>query len=86
MASSNRIPPAVGAKSAELLERAYGLDDDEDTRRLYRDWAETYDNTMLDGLGYLSPRLISQLLASGTRIAQYGCLMSGPEQVLPGRN
>ena len=65
MASSNRIPPAVDARSAELLERAYGLADDEDTRRLYRDWAETYDKTMLDGLGYLSPRLVSELLASG---------------------
>lgn len=65
MASSNRIPPAVDARSAELLERAYGLADDEDTRRLYRDWAETYDTTMLDGLGYLSPRLVSELLASG---------------------
>jgi len=65
MASSNRIPPAVDSKSAELLERAYGLAGDEDTRRLYRDWAETYDKTMLDGLGYLSPRLVSELLASG---------------------
>lgn len=65
MTSSNRIPPAVDAKSAELLERAYELDNEEDTLRLYRDWAETYDKTMLDGLGYLSPRLVSELLASG---------------------
>lgn len=66
MASSNRIPPAVDAKSAELLERAYSLGDEQDTRGLYRDWAETYDKTMLDGLGYLSPRLVSDLLAAGT--------------------
>lgn len=64
MASSNRIPPAVDAKSAELLKRAYDLADDQEARRLYRDWAETYDRTMLDGLGYLSPRLVSELLAS----------------------
>jgi predicted TPR repeat methyltransferase len=63
MASSNRIPPNVDSKSAKLLERAYKLSSDEDTHELYRDWAETYDKTMLDGLGYLSPRLVSRLLA-----------------------
>ncbi|MEM9472500.1 MAG: methyltransferase domain-containing protein [Pseudomonadota bacterium] len=63
MASSNRIPPNVDAKSACLLERAYQLSSDADTHDLYRDWAETYDRTMLDGLGYLSPRLVSALLA-----------------------
>ncbi len=63
MASSNRIPPNVDSKSASLLERAYRLSSDADTHDLYRDWAETYDKTMLDGLGYLSPRLVSRLLA-----------------------
>ncbi|WP_337659956.1 class I SAM-dependent DNA methyltransferase [Anderseniella sp. Alg231-50] len=63
MASSSRIPPNVDSKSAELLERAYKLSTDADTHDLYRDWAETYDKTMLDGLGYLSPRLVSRLLA-----------------------
>lgn len=66
MTSSNRIPPAVDSKSAELLERAYGLASDEDTRKLYRDWADSYDKTMLDGLGYLSPRLVSRLLADNS--------------------
>ncbi len=63
MASSSRIPPKVDDKSARLLERAYGLSSDADTHELYRDWAETYDKTMLEGLGYLSPRLVSRLLA-----------------------
>lgn len=63
MASSNRIPPNVDSKSARLLERAYKLSNDSDTHELYRDWAETYDKTMLEGLGYLSPRLVSRLLA-----------------------
>ena len=63
MASSNRIPPNVDSKSASLLERAYSLSGDADARALYRDWAETYDKTMLEGLGYLSPRLVSRLLA-----------------------
>ena len=66
MASSNRIPATVDARSAELLERAYALDNDADTRRLYRDWADTYDDTMLAGLGYLAPRLVSELLATAT--------------------
>ncbi len=63
MASSSRIPPKVDDKSARLLERAYALSSDADTHELYRDWAETYDKTMLEGLGYLSPRLVSRLLA-----------------------
>lgn len=63
MAGSSRIPPDVDSKSASLLERAYKLSSDADTHELYRDWAETYDKTMLDGLGYLSPRLVSRLLA-----------------------
>ena len=63
MASSSRIPPNVDSKSARLLERAYKLSSDADTHELYRDWADTYDKTMLEGLGYLSPRLVSRLLA-----------------------
>lgn len=63
MTSSNRIPPDVDSKSARLLERAYKLSNDTDTHELYRDWADTYDKTMLEGLGYLSPRLVSRLLA-----------------------
>ena len=63
MASSNRIPPNVDGESAKLLERAYKLSNDADTHDLYCDWAETYDRTMLEGLGYLSPRLVSRLLA-----------------------
>ncbi len=64
MASSNRIPATVDARSAELLERAYALDNDADARKLYRDWAATYDDTMLAGLGYLAPRLVSDLLST----------------------
>ena len=40
----------------QLLARAYSLrgDDPVETLQLYADWAETYDQTMLDGLSYLS--------------------------------
>ena len=63
MSGSSRIPPSVDGKAAELLERAYSLETDEDTHALYRDWAGTYDTTMLDGLGYVSPALVAGLLA-----------------------
>lgn len=63
MAGSNSIPPSVDAKAADLLKRAYDLQSDEDTRSLYGDWADTYDDTLVRGLGYLSPRTIAELLA-----------------------
>lgn len=48
-----------------LLARAYALrnDDPEETLKLYADWAETYDQTMVDGLAYRSPRRIAALAA-----------------------
>ena len=49
-------------KSGKLLKRAYALDNDADTKALYEDWAETYDETMLDGLKYLTPRKTASLL------------------------
>ncbi len=45
-----------------MLERAYAIDSDETSRALYRDWAETYDETMLQGLGYRSPATVARLL------------------------
>ena len=49
----------------QLLARAYALrgNDPDETRRLYSDWAETYDQTMLGGLSYSSPRRIAALAA-----------------------
>ena len=49
-----------------LLARAYALKSEVETRALYRDWAQTYDGAMLDGLGYLTPRRTAQLLATAT--------------------
>ena len=48
----------------ELLSRAYALSNDEETRALYRDWASTYDETMLDGLDYLTPQKTAELLST----------------------
>jgi predicted TPR repeat methyltransferase len=52
-------------KTAEaLLERAYALDGDKQAKALYEDWADTYDTTMLDGLGYITPQKTAVLLAN----------------------
>ena len=66
------IPDGVDPKSADLLRRAYTLDNPVDGRQLYREWATSYDATMLDGLGYLSPRRVVGLAAD------MRSLVSGP--------
>ena len=45
-----------------LLQRAHSLENESQTKTLYRDWAQTYDKTMIDGLGYLSPNKGAQIL------------------------
>ena len=60
------IPPNVGEHDAELLRRAYGLTTEQERDRLYDDWAETYDQTMMDGLGYLSPIHLADEFAEHT--------------------
>jgi predicted TPR repeat methyltransferase len=64
----------------QLLARAYALrgDDPDETLKLYADWAETYDQTMLDGLFYRSPRRIATLAAEAVarrdvRALDVGC-------------
>jgi predicted TPR repeat methyltransferase len=64
MTTPKTIPTGVSPEAAKLLERAYALDSDEKSRALYRDWAETYDETMLKGLNYLSPGKVADLLAA----------------------
>jgi predicted TPR repeat methyltransferase len=54
---------ALPHREQELLLRAYGLSSDAESQALYRDWAKTYDRTMLDGLQYQSPMLIADRLA-----------------------
>ena len=50
-------------KADELLARAYALQTEAESKALYRDWAQTYDETMLDGLSYVTPRKTAGLLA-----------------------
>lgn len=53
----------LDASADEMLVRAHSLKDETETKELYRDWAETYDDTMVGGLGYLSPEKAAKLLA-----------------------
>ncbi len=63
MSSDHLIPPGVGARDAEYLKRAYDLSNMAESAQLYEEWAETYDQTMLDGLGYVSPHKLTALFA-----------------------
>ena len=67
-------------KADDLLARAYALTgiDETETKALYRDWAATYDDTMLEGLGYQSPTKVAALLgrqnpALDANILDVGC-------------
>jgi len=69
---------ALPQDEQELLRRAYGLSSDEASQALYRDWAKTYDKTMLEGLQYQSPRLIAARLEDlmpewGRAVLDIGC-------------
>ena len=55
---------ALPQNEQELLRRAYGLSSGEESQALYRDWAKTYDKTMLQGLHYQSPRLLAERLSA----------------------
>jgi predicted TPR repeat methyltransferase len=45
------------------LRAAYGLSTPDDSRRLYRDWAETYDDDFVAGKGYAYPQRVAELYA-----------------------
>ena len=58
------------------LESAYGLQTPDDNRRLYRDWAETYDQDFLAQSGYRFGQLIADAFrAAGGRgpVLDAGC-------------
>ena len=64
MSQPDPAGPALPQSEQALLRRAYALSSDEESQRLYRDWAATYDDTMLHGLHYQSPRLVADRLAA----------------------
>ena len=68
-----------------LLARAYALRSDAESRALYRDWATTYDQTMVDGLQYRSPTVVVDLLRPHLANAQARVLDIGCGTGLAGR-
>jgi SAM-dependent methyltransferase len=65
MAHDELIPPNVDERDASLLRRAYALSSREEGEALYREWASSYDRTMVDGLGYIAPGLLCDAFAHG---------------------
>ncbi len=70
----------LGNTPEQMLARAYALraNDSDETLKLYADWAETYDQTMLDGLAYRSPQRVATLAAEtearrDVRVLDVGC-------------
>jgi predicted TPR repeat methyltransferase len=58
------IPPDVGERDAALLRRAYTIRNQHDGQELYAEWAETYDSTMIAGLGYVVPKVFADRFAA----------------------
>lgn len=46
------------------LNRAFSLKTPEDSVRLYRDWADSYDKTFADAFGYVAPREVASVFRS----------------------
>jgi predicted TPR repeat methyltransferase len=58
------IPPHASEHDAALLRRAYTIRDQKDGQQLYAEWAETYDTTMVTGLGYVVPAVCADRFAA----------------------
>ncbi|MEM8686954.1 MAG: methyltransferase domain-containing protein [Pseudomonadota bacterium] len=53
----------AGADPDALLARAYELETPDQSLALYRDWADSYDDHLEQGLHYLSPRAVASIFA-----------------------
>lgn len=66
------------SESDRLLERAYALETPDEGRLLYRDWADSYDRHLKEGLRYVGPASVARLLADsvserGVPVLDVGC-------------
>lgn len=73
--SKNQI---AGKTPNELLVRAYELNEKDDARELYRDWAESYDQHLEGDLGYTLPGDVAACFARiikdrKARVLDIGC-------------
>jgi predicted TPR repeat methyltransferase len=85
MAAAPSAHPLLDLDAQALLARAYALRSDEESRALYRDWARTYDQTMVDGLQYRSPTVVVDLLRPHLASSQSSVLDIGCGTGLAGR-
>ena len=46
-------------KGAAQKNQAYAISDVEGTRKLYADWATTYDADTTEGMGYVAPDVVA---------------------------
>ena len=53
----------AAADPDELLARAYEVETQDDSLALYKDWADTYDEHLEQGLNYLAPSAIAAVFA-----------------------
>jgi predicted TPR repeat methyltransferase len=72
-----------------LLDRAYSLKNVDDARALYDEWAETYDEELVDDNGYVAPRIVvdafaEQFADKDARIIDIGCGTGLAGEVLAG--
>jgi predicted TPR repeat methyltransferase len=77
--------PLLDLDAQALLARAYALRSDEESHALYRDWATTYDQTMVGGLQYRSPTVVVDLLRPNLASSQASVLDIGCGTGLAGR-
>jgi len=58
------------------LENAYSLETVDDARRLYADWAETYDTEFADAMDFVLPGIVAQMFADAGGagpVLDFGC-------------
>lgn len=68
----------AAADPDELLARAYAVQTPGDSLALYKDWADTYDEHLEQGLNYLSPTAVAAVFAEyvddkGAHVLDVGC-------------
>ena len=61
----------------DLLKRAYGLKDLDETEQLYDEWAKSYDTDTVEGMDYVAPALaaakLAELAPSTNAVLDAGC-------------
>src|SRR5699024_2586012 len=63
IARSGRVPIMT---EDNRLNRAFSLKTPQNSVRLYRDWADSYDETFADAFGYIAPREVAAAFRAAT--------------------